>query len=264
MASMSYDSTTLHLLMDLIDSHKDELSVSDYIKVCNILQAVNTNLTEIFPLQNVKLYTNKSHAKNIQNSIKLKNNELTCVKNIIDAHEKKIKEMEKELKDIEPCSEKKIHTFAKKIKLESNIDKLKNDNVVFKDSMNDLSSEITYMRNEWTYYKQLRPDQVCESGDKMYEEYIDEDLRLKSEMCIRNANNVLLNSFSKIYTRINALDWIDNPNSYFECYLLNAEMKVLAMVKEIRKIQREFVGFNPRGTGRFDDEYELNGHTTYN
>lgn len=242
MASMTYDSSTVHSLMSLVDTHQDELSESDYIKVCNALQALNTNLTKIFPLQNVTIYTNRCHANNLENSIKLKQNELTYIKNTNDAYKKQIKDWENELNHIEPLAEKRTFTDCIKIiKLKFNIEKLEKDNRVFEDWINKLSEEITFMYNKLGYYKQLRPDHVCESEDKMYEEYIDKDLRLKSETCIRKANNTLLNSFSKIYTRINALDWIDNSNSNFICHLLDAEDEILDMVKELKQMQKYFV-----------------------
>ena len=59
-------------------------------------------------------------------------------------------------------------------------------------------------------------------------QYLCEDTQRLAKRCIHNANLKLLNTFSKIYTRINGIDWLqhDMANDYIidEIYTLDDEL----------------------------------------
>lgn len=64
MASISFDQSTINMLMSLIDDNINEFQEGDYVKMCNALKFIHHHVH-----QQVPIYTNSMAVSNIRNSI---------------------------------------------------------------------------------------------------------------------------------------------------------------------------------------------------
>ena len=208
---MMYDKNTFQTLMNLVDSNQDQINEADYIKICNAIKVFHDNINKNFPIHHINIYTNAEALDGLKNSLLIQLNQLHYVGEKIDIYNAELLDMQLKLKDLMLHFERKKNKGNKKnIKLlELEIDKITKDIQADKKLQEKYIKDIVLTKNKIANYKELNPTHICEQDNTIEGEYYDEDSNEIAEKFIHNANLLLLNAFSKIYVRINSLNWLD-------------------------------------------------------
>ena len=212
MASMMYDKNTFQTLMHLVDSNQDQINEADYIKICNAIKVFHDNINKNFPIHHINIYTNAEALDGLNSSLHI---QLYYVTEKIDINNDELFDMQLKLKDLMLHYERRKNKGSKKnIKLlELEIDKITKDVQFHKELQEKYRKDIVVTKNKIANYKELNPTHICEQENKIEGEYYDDDSNEIAQKYIHNANLLLLNAFSKIYVRINSLNWLDSSYS---------------------------------------------------
>ena len=229
---MPYEADTIKQLMTLVDENQSQLSEGDYLKTCNAIKTLHDNCGKRFPLQSILEFKNRDAIESCEESIKVEKNELKYLTEQVQSNIEEMCEIENQMKTIHlQHGKKNTKTKIKLKRLGNEMEHLKRSNELLHEKIRHANHKITLMRNKIANYKQLNPEDICEQFHEVKGEYLCEDTQRLAKRCIHNANLKLLNTFSKIYTRINGIDWLqhDMANDYIidEIYTLEDELDLI-------------------------------------
>ena len=210
MASLRYEKETINKLMTVVDNNQDQLSEGDYIKICNAIKLLHDNSCKPFPLHSITEYLNKDAVESCKDSIHFERNNLKYLEEMVHSTKDEIADIEKEIKHVTLHNKNPKKNKYKLKSLNSQLFLLKENITVYHKKIADCNKKIATISNKMAYYRQLKADDVCEQFNSTTQQYVDEEIDTLAQRYTHDANISLINAFSKVYTRINSLDWLDD------------------------------------------------------
>ena len=269
---------------------------TELIGQINYLNDIKCNLEQ----ENMKLKSQNDNDKIIIEKLNLINNELKCDKNVMISEiekykrelniikenlDNKIKENDENYKQKEMLrkdSSKNLFIAVNKqqelIETENNFNKLKQENDILKNTIDELNNNINFMKNSKNVNDLLIKKQISENKTLIQEnnelkkriQYIEQEFNkvkkipkkdLVSENDLKNKNNILENE------NINQLDEINKliaQNEFLKNYYFNHEKEILNQKNSIESNNNIQNAINNSNINTKNNSNNSNNNTTNN